>query len=680
MRKILLVAMCCAIGTSSASTILAQDDNIGVDMKAMNKSVRAQDDLFEYVNGTWLSNTDIPADKSNFGSFIILADKSQERVREIIETAAKEQHQSGSNEQKVADFYRSFMNVKRIEELGITPIQEHIDKVRQIKSKKELLDYWAALQKMGIGSPIGFFVTQDGKDATRYAAHLIQSGTTLPDKDYYLKDDDKSAEARKALEHYMARLFVYADLKNPYSSAAKVAGIEKELARYQWPRTKLRNPKARYNKFSVADWQAKVPQIDWASYFKNSGVSIDEIIVMTPSFFEYFGEVFDKVSLEDWKIYTEFNLLDGAAPYLSSKFADAHFDLQSRQLAGIKQQKDRWKRAVEATAGAGAGSFGVLGEVVGEMYVDKYFKADSKAAMEKLVDNLLKAFDQSIDELTWMTDETKKRAKEKLAKITPKIGYPNKWRDYSKLEIKPDDLVGNMMRSAAVEHDRMISKLGKPIDREEWGMTPQTVNAYYNPGKNEIVFPAAILQPPFFSINADAAINYGGIGAVIGHEISHAFDDSGSQYDGDGNLKNWWTDNDRAAFSGLTKRLIEQYADYEPLPEKKVNGQLTLGENIADLSGLAIAFKAYKLSLNGQPSKMIAGWTGEQRFFVGWSQVWRRKYREAEMVRRLLTDPHSPSRYRANGPVMNIDAFYEAFDVKKGDKLYKPVDERIRIW
>ncbi len=653
---------------------------LGVDFNAMDRKTRPQDDLFEYVNGSWLKNTEIPADKSNYGSFIALADKSQERVKNLIDDVAKKEFKHGSDAQKVSDFYKSFMDVDRVNKLGFAPMKPVVLQIRAIQSKKALIKKMAELQYSGIGSPIGFFVMQDGKDATKYAAHLIQSGTTLPDRNYYLKDDVKSLAVQQALREYVTKILTLSGADDPADGAECVLKIEKSLAKVQWERTKLRNPVKRYNKFSVAQWQDRVHQINWSDFLKNSGVDVKELIVMTPSFFEGFGELFEDISLDDWKTYMEFHAVDAAAPFLSKDFVDAHFDLYSKTLAGIEEQKPRWKRAVEATAGAGAGDFGVLGEVVGKLYVQKYFKKDSKEAMDKLVQNLLKAFEKSIDELTWMTDATKKKAQEKLSKITPKIGYPNKWRDYSKLEIKADDLLGNMMRSNQVEFQRLIGKLGKPIDREEWGMTPQTVNAYYNPAKNEIVFPAAILQPPFFSVKSDTAVNYGGIGAVIGHEISHAFDDSGSQFDGDGNLKNWWTNEDRKAFKALTKKLVDQYAEYEPLPKKNVNGQLTLGENIADLSGLAIAFKAYKISLDGKKSKEIAGWTGEQRFFVGWSQVWRRKYREAEMIKRLLTDSHSPSRYRANGPVMNIEAFYEAFNVKEGDKLYKPKSERIRIW
>ena len=424
-----------------------------------------------------------------------------------------------------------------------------------------------------------------------------------------------------------------------------------------------------------------MPKINWALFLKTVGdIDPAEVNVLTPSFFEGFQSVLTETPLETWKQYLKFNLIDAYASMLNKEFVAAHFEFHGKQLQGVPQQKPRWKRAVQATAGAGAGDFGVLGDAVGRLYVARHFTPEAKARMDELVANLMRAYEASIDDLTWMTAETKQKAKAKLAKIRTKVGYTTKWRDYSELEIKRDDLVGNAMRSAKIELQRSINKLGKPVDREEWGMTPQTVNAYYNPGMNEIVFPAAILQPPFFNPEADDAVNYGGIGAVIGHEISHGFDDQGSKFDGDGNLENWWTNADRKAFVDLTHRLVAQFAEYEPLPGKRLNGELTLGENIADLSGVSIAFKAYQLSLDGNSAPVIDGWTGNQRFFIGWSQVWRRKYRDAEMIRRLLVDPHSPSAYRANGPLMNLDTFYEAFDVKPGDQLYKDPSERIRIW
>ena len=657
----------------------AQDLFSGIDPDGFDHSVRPQDDLYQHVNGRWLLSTQIPDDKSNYGSFTALDDAARENIRTIIEESAKSP--ADVNGRKVGDFYSSFMNERLIEERGLKPIHPALDAITRISSKKELFRHFGHLQTLGIGGPIGFFVSTDAKDSSRYLAAIVQSGTTLPDRDYYLEDEEKYLVARKALKDYIEKLFDLAGLPEGESAAEQILVLETKLAKAQWSRTELRDAEKRYNKYDVSDLPKLTPKLPWPVFFEAVGVQdLTEVNVLTPSFFEALESIGDNTTLNAAKAYLSFRVLDGVAPLLPKPFVDAHFELHRRQLAGVPQQKPRWKRGVDATSGGGAGDFGVLGEVVAQIYVARHFSPDAKRRMDELVGNLMKAYENSIGGLTWMTDETKKKALQKLHRITPKIGYPTKWRDYSKLEIRSDDLIGNMRRSAMHEHQRMIDKLGKPVDRTEWGMTPQTVNAYYNPGKNEIVFPAAILQPPFFNADADAAVNYGGIGAVIGHEISHGFDDQGSKYDGDGNLENWWTDEDRAAFEKLTGQLVAQYAGYEALPGKNLNGKLTLGENIADLSGMAIAYKAYILSLDGQQAPVIDGHTGPQRYFLGWSQIWRRLYREKELVRRLVVDPHSPSAFRGNGPVTNLNAFYEAFDVKPGDKLYKPPGDRIQIW
>ncbi len=660
---------------------LSQDRPSGIDSTGFDRNVRIQDDLFRSVNGTWLDKTEIPSDRSNYGSFTALSDKAEERINKLIEELAGASHPDGTDGQKVGDFYQSFMDEKTVEARGIEPIKAQIEIIRKIKDKTELSSAFGKLMIVGVGGPVAFFVDQDDKDATRYLSNLMQSGTTLPDRDYYLKDDEKYVAARKALTEYIQSLLALSGHMNADQAAADIVALETKLGHHQWPRTELRDAEKRYNKHAVADLGTIAKNFDFKRFLEGAEVgSITEINVATPSFFTGFDQAFADIPLETWKLYLEFSLLDSFAPFLNKSFADAHFTLHENVLGGVPEQKARWRRAVAAVGGEGAGDFGALGEVVGKLYVEKYFPPEHKQRMDLLVKNLLKAFETSIHELKWMTAATKKAAQEKLSKIKTKIGYTNKWRDYSGLVVKADDLVGNVMRSNDVEYHRMIGKLGKPIDREEWGMTPQTVNAYYNPSKNEIVFPAAILQPPFFNPEADDAINYGGIGAVIGHEISHAFDDQGSRYDGDGNLKNWWTDADQAEFKKLKDRLIAQYNAYEPLPGKKLNGEFTLGENIADLAGLAIAFKAYQLSLNGTSAAKLDGFTGDQRFFIGWSQVWRRKYRDEDMVRRMVADPHSPSYFRANGPVTNIDAFYTAFNVSDQDRLFKPEAERIRIW
>lgn len=663
----------------TANFAFAQRD---LDTSAFDNDIRAQDDLFKFVNGTWLKNTDIPADKSNYGSFIRLDDLSRERIRDLVQEVAGKNAEQGSDEQKVGDFYRSYMDTQGIAAAGISPLKKHLQAIDQLSSKNDVFEHFGHLQTIGVSSPAGFFVSQDAKDSTRYVCQLIQSGTTLPDRDYYLNDDEKSVNARIALTEYVEKVFKLCKLEGASEAATEIVELEKKLAEMQVPRVELRDAEKRYNPFTLAELKSATGNLNWDRFFASvlDQPVFEELNVNTPSFFDGLNTLIENTSVDTWKRYLNFRVINSFAPVLTEDLELAHFDLHSRAVAGIEEQLPRWKKAVNAISGAGAGDFGALGDVVGGLYVAKHFPPAAKVEMDKLVKNLLTSFGTSIDNLKWMTDETKMRAKEKLSKINTKIGYTTKWRDYADLTVVPDNLFANIVASNRVEFKRMTGRLGKPVDKEQWGMTPQTVNAYYNPSLNEIVFPAAILQSPFFSKDAEAPLNYGGIGAVIGHEISHAFDDQGSKYDGDGNLNNWWTDQDREAFKELTSRLVAQYADYEPLDGKKVNGKLTLGENIADLSGLSISHKAYQLSLDGEQPEKIAGWTGDQLFFVGWSRVWRRKYRDAEMVKRLLTDSHSPSQYRANGPVSNIGAFYEAFDVKQGDDLFKPEKERIEIW
>lgn len=657
----------------------AQDLFSGIDPDGFDNSTRPQDDLYQHVNGRWLLSTQIPADKSNYGSFTALDDAARQHIREIIEAAAE--NPANETGKKVGDFYRSFMDEEKIEELGIKPLQEEIAAIAELSSMEDVFRHFGYLQTIGVGGPVGFFVSTDARDSTRYLAAVVQSGTSLPDRDYYLQDDEKYLTARKALTDYIDRLFLLAEIPLEENAAAEILQLETKLAEAQWTRTELRDANKRYNKFDISDLPQPMAELPWGEFFDAVGVAdLKEINVLTPSFFDSLLAIGDELELKVAKNYMTFHLLDSAAPLLPKAFADAHFEFHRKQLGGVPEQEPRWKRGVDATSGGGAGDFGVLGEAVGQLYVAEHFQPVAKQRMDDLVGNLMKAYENSIDDLTWMTDATKAKALDKLHKITPKVGYPEQWRDYSGLEISSDDLIGNVKRSALFEHQRMIDKLGKPVDKLEWGMTPQTVNAYYNPSKNEIVFPAAILQPPFFDADAEDAANYGGIGAVIGHEISHGFDDQGSKYDGDGNLQNWWTDEDQKAFEKLTGKLVDQFESYEPLPGRKLNGRLTLGENIADLSGMAIAYKAYILSLNGEEAPVIDGQTGAQRFFFGWAQIWRRLYREEELIRRLVTDPHSPSHFRSNGPVSNLDFFYEAFNVKPGDKLYKAPEDRIQIW
>lgn len=662
---------------------IAQDDDSTFKTADMDRSIRVQDDLFRHVNGSWLETTEIPEDKSNYGSFGKLADLSQFRIKKLIVETAKSDHPQGSNAQKIADLYKSFMDEEGIEQLGIEPLKAELEKISSLEDHKAIWEHFGYLNRMGVSSPVGFGVSQDPGVATQYITIVVQSGTSLPDRSYYLDSDDNSAKTRWALQNYIQQVLESAKVSDSYLAAEQILALETKLAEISWSRVEMRDAKKRYNKMSYEKANELTGhKLDWSKFLAAADMkdTPSEVNVLTPSYFKELVDVFEGTPKATWIRYLQFRLIDSYGSFLSKEFVDARFELYEKQLGGVPVQRPRWKRAVNLVAGRGAGDFGALGEAVGELYVAEHFKPEAKAEMEVLVKNLLESFEFSINDLTWMTEETKEKAKLKLAKIGTKIGYPNVWRDYSKLDIKADDLFGNVYRSNVVEHLRQIRRLGQPIDREQWGMTPQTVNAYYSPSKNEIVFPAAILQPPFFDVNAADGLNYGGIGAVIGHEISHGFDDQGSRYDGDGNLNNWWSEKDEAAFKELTGRLVQQFAEYSPLEGRFVDGELTLGENIADLSGLAIAHKALSIARQDKPEQMVAGWNSDQLFFVGWSRIWQRKYRDSEMIKRLATDSHSPSRFRTNGPVTNIAAFYKAFGVKPGDKLFKPESERIKIW
>ncbi|MBS0205202.1 MAG: M13 family peptidase [Planctomycetes bacterium] len=658
----------------------AQDErHVGIDISGLDMTVRPQDDLFRHVNGRWLLTTEIPADKSNYGSFTALADAAQENVRAIIEESAKQPADELAC--KIGDFYQSYMNEELITRKWLDPLRGELSAIDDLATIDDVIAYFGRAVPRGIDGPVGFYIDIDDRNSSRYVANIVQNGLTLPDRDYYLEDKDNYRNARQALTAYVVRLYELAKLPGGTSAAKDILALETSLARVHWSKTELRDAEKRYNLYRTTDLKKLNATWAWSPFFAACGVpELEEVNVVTPSYFQGLAEVIGRTGVDGWKEYLRFRVLDAAAPYLPKEFADAHFELHERTVSGIPEQKPRWKRAVDATAGGGAGDFGALGDALGQLYVKKHFPAESKRQMNELVGNLLKTYETSIQELTWMTAATKQKALEKLRQITTKIGYPDEWRDYSKLQVRADDLLGNVRRANEFEYLRRLSRLHLPVDRQEWGMTPQTVNAYYNPSLNEIVFPAAILQPPFFDAQADNAVNYGGIGAVIGHEISHGFDDQGSRYDARGNLANWWTDEDRNAYEALTSRLVVQFEEYEPLPGRKLNGKLTLGENIADLSGMAIAYKAYKLSLGNGEGPRIEGYTASQRFFLGWAQIWRRKYRDDELARRLVVDPHSPSLFRSNGPVRNFDPFYEAFNVKPGDKMFKPKAERIQIW
>lgn len=655
---------------STQSTLVS-----GIDTANFDKSVSPDQDFYHYVNGTWLKNTPIPADKSNYGAFSKLYENSQKALRTIIEEdAAKTDAKEGSNAQKIGDFYKSYMNTAQIEKLGLTPIKGELNAIEKVKTHSGVAELMGKLAVEGVDAPFGFYVYADAKHSMKNAAYVGQSGLGLPNRDYYLDKSEKYQKIRQAYVSYVADMLGMAGFDHPQKRAKEVLAVETKLAKVQWDKVKNRDPNATYNKMSLAKLGTMLHSFNFGKYAKASGLSqASDVIVSQPSYFTDFGKLFGQVPVDTWRSYMGFQLLDGVSKLLPKKFADRHFAFHGTELSGVTEQSPRWKQAVNATDN-------VLGMMVGKEYVKRYFKPEAKQRMEHMVHNLLKAYGASIKELDWMSPETKKAALAKLAKFTTKIGYPDKWKSYDGLTIKADDLVGNYRRYAAFEVKDMLDKLKKPVDRSEWGMTPQTVNAYYNPVANEIVFPAAILQPPFFNMNADDAVNYGGIGAVIGHEIGHGFDDSGANFDGDGNLRNWWTKQDLTKFKARTTQLAAQYSAYAPYPDAHVNGKFTLGENIGDLGGLTMAYKAYHMSLHGKPAPVIDGFTGDQRFFIGWAQVWRRNYREAELRKRLNTDPHSPSMYRANGTVGNVPAFYKAFNVKPGDKMYIAPDKRVKIW
>ncbi|HEY9547636.1 MAG TPA: M13-type metalloendopeptidase [Solimonas sp.] len=646
----------------------------GIDPANFDNSVRAQDDFYRHVDGTWLKKTEIPADKSNYGAFTKLADDAEQHLREIIEAAAdKKDKENGSDDQKVGDLYASFMDQKKADALGLKPIAPELAKIDALKSRQDLPALLAQLDLIGVGA-FRSSIQPDAKDSSRYIVYVDQGGTLLPDRDYYLEKNDKFESVRKAYVAHIEKMLTLAKLPDPAANAKAIMALETKLAQAQWNKVDARDADKTYNFYQTADLKKLTPDFAWPTYIDAiDAQKTPGLVVGEPSFFTAWDKTLQSTPLPVLKIYLQWHVLSAYASYLSSDFVDEDFAFFGTTLNGIKENKPRWKRGVDFEESA-------LGEMIGKMYVARYFPPEAKARMEKLVQNLLGAYKQSIQSLDWMTEETKQKALAKLATFDPKIGYPKKWKDYSALVVKPDDLVGNAMRSAAVEHARQTAKLGGPIDHDEWDMTPQTVNAYYNPLKNEIVFPAAILQPPFFDMSAEDAVNYGGIGAVIGHEIGHGFDDQGSKFDPQGNLKSWWTDEDRKNFEARTKALIAQYDGFEALPGQHVNGAFTIGENIGDLGGLSIAYKAYHASLAGKESPVIDGFTGDQRFFMGWAQVWRRKYTDANLLNRLKSDPHSPSEFRCNGVVANIPAFYSAFDVKEGDKMYLPPEQRVKIW
>ena len=648
----------------------------GIFQGNFKNSVRPQDDLYRHVNGGWLDKAEIPSDRAADGAFYQLRDESEKNVRVIIEEIAKNGGAPGSNAQKIADLYNDFMDENRVEELGANPIAEDLQRAQSVKDLEEFTEALGVFEGRGLGGFFNGWVTADASDPTVNIAYIYQGGLSLPDEAYYR--EEKHEALRGELISHIERMFDLAGISDGPSHARRIMELETEIASHHWDTVRSRDAVLTFNKKNFAEIQGLIGKFDWKLWAENAGVPgqvLESVVIAQPDFIENLGKMLERFEVEKWRSWLTWHLLSSAAPYLSSKFVNENFAFYGTTLTGIPVLKERWKRGVALVESA-------LGEAVGQFYVEKHFPPAAKARMGELVNNLIEAYRVSINELTWMGAETKKKALEKLGKFTPKIGYPDKWRDYSKLEIKRGDLIGNLARIAKFRGDFEYGKVGKPVDKSEWLMTPQTVNAYYHPLLNEIVFPAAILQPPFFDLAADDAVNYGGIGAVIGHEIGHGFDDQGSRYDGDGNLKNWWTEEDRKEFEKRTSSLIEQYNALAPeeAPDVNVNGALTIGENIGDLGGATIAYKAYKIALAGNESPVLDGLSGDQRFFIGYAQVWRGKIRTEAMKVRLATDPHSPGEFRCNQILKNLPQFARAFEVKPGDSLYMAPEEQVAIW
>ena len=665
-----VLCLLAVFGTSIASPLES-----GIDRAGFDESVRPQDDFNRYVNGGWIDKTEIPADKSTWGSFTILRDGSDKHQREIIEELSKRKGlRAGSEEQKIGDLYASLMDEAKINSLGTQPLKPYLDRIDKIADVKDLTRTFAELGKLGVAVPLVQFINVDSRNSTKYAVYLTQSGLGLPNRNYYLKEDAKNAEIRAKYPEYIAKLFTLAGLSDGAARARAIYDLEMKIATAHWTPEDNRDATKTNNPYLVADLGKVSDQIEWKAFLDAGGLgSRTDLFVRQPSYMTSLGQILNTTPLADWQNYLRFHVLNGASPWLSNDFATANFEFFDKLINGTQEMQPRWQRSVQTVNAA-------MGEAVGKVYVEQHFPPEAKKRMDELVRNVLRTFEMSIADLEWMSAETKTKAEEKRRKFATKIGYPNDWKDYSALEIRRDDALGNLSRARIWDFERLLARIDAPVDRDEWFMSPQTVNAYHNPRMNEIVFPAAILQPPFFHLNADDAVNYGGIGAVIGHEIGHAFDDQGRKTDGAGNLNDWWTEADAAAFTAKAQALVEQYNGFKALEDLNVNGQLTLGENIGDLTGLSIGYRAYKISLGGKEAPVIDGLTGEQRFFMGFAQIWRSKSRDEAMRRLVLTNPHAPPQFRANGPLRNFAPFHQAFQVKAGDGMYLPETERVTIW
>ncbi|NMP14922.1 M13-type metalloendopeptidase [Thalassotalea sp. Y01] len=646
----------------------------GIYTEYMDTSVSPGDDFNQYVNGKWMATATIPEDKSSVGVWSTLRDASQDNVKIIIEESAKGNFAPGSDQQKVGDLYNSYMDMKTRDALSVKPLQPEFGKISAIANYDDLAVYFATANKRGYNMPFALGQYVDFKEPDTYMMYTWQGGLGLPDREYYFKEDDKSADIRDKYLQHIENMFDLAGFNAGKQAAETIYDLEQKLAKVHMEKEKTRDMVALYNKVPREDLAQIMADFNWSAFLQEAGIdTIDGLVITQIDYMKALNGIISQTSIADWQTFLTWKALSANGSRLTSAIDKENFDFYTKTLWGAKQQRPMWRRGVNVVNGT-------LGEVVGKVYVARHFPPEAKARMQHLVDNLILAYRRSIQDLTWMTPETKEQALDKLSKFTPKIGYPDKWKDYSDLEIKADDYFGNIERAALVQYQQNLDRQGRVVDKSEWQMNPQTINAYYNPPLNEIVFPAGILQPPFFDMNADDAVNYGGIGAVIGHEIGHGFDDAGSTFDGDGVLRNWWTPTDKEEFKKRTQALVAQYDSYKVFDDLNVNGTFTLGENIGDLGGLSIAMKAYKLSLIGEDAQVIDGFTGEQRVLIGFGQIWRGSYRE-ELLRQLVgTDPHSPAQFRVNGTVRNVPEFYSAFAVEKDAKLYLAPEQRVKIW
>jgi len=665
-------------GGDSKKEETSKGPNTGIDTKNIDSTAKPVDDFYQFVNGNWMKNNPIPESESRWGSFNELSDKNQAKLKTILEEAAADKTASaGSNKQKIGDFYSVANDSVKLNADGVAPLKDEFAAIENVKTAEDFVKVLAHLHAIGVGSVFGGYIGQDPKVSTEIITQLGQGGISLPDRDYYTNTDERTLGIQKAYIKHITNMFVLLGDKPELAekNAKVVFGIETNLAKASMTNIELRDPEKQYNKKTVKELAELTPNFNWTLYFDANEIKgFTNVIVAQPDFFKAMNAAIKSVSINDWKTYLRWGLIDQTASKLSDNIVNEHFDFYGKTLLGIPALKPRWKRSLEATDAS-------LGDALGQLFVEKHFTQESKDRVAEMVKNLIAAYRVRIASREWMSEETKKAANLKLDKVMLKLGYPDKWKDYSSLEIKRDSYVQNFLRANIYDFKQMVNKLGKPVDRTEWGMTPPTINAYYNPSMNEIVFPAGIMQPIFFNPDADDAVNYGAMGAIIGHELTHGFDDEGAQFDADGNLKNWWTESDKANFKKKTDMLVSQFNSYIAIDSMHVRGELTLGENIADLGGLTISYYAFKKSLEGKPApEKIDGYTAEQRYFMAWAQGWRGNMRPEYLKNMVQTNPHSPGNFRGNGPLSNMQEFYDAFGVKEGDKMYRPKIERAEIW